>query len=342
MALEDKIGFNQIVSDYNPKHPTAWAHNWYEVLGLKPLTDYDNTNYEERNNYIQIEINDNDKKNNARTCLNIAKSVLSNPNLKREYDIQLKITLISNLRSSIWNYVENDKVLDEKEEKTVHEKGNSICLSKKEITDLINEVLKETGAKRKALKESTQPATDEFTMSGLEKWIEKAEKTILLLKNLPAKKSSFIRLNYLTLILIYFTLVLIVLTIIENKKHSLNDPSMNQIVIFGLLAFVVAMWGGIFLGAKYSVERKKKEKDKNPWTHEELLGIFQMNIRKIKTLSGSDERSKLLIKELEDSFSEEINNQNLFKKRRNMKIVILVTIMLISLIGLYFAGQLYF
>jgi len=150
MEPEDIARFEQIAGDFDKNQPDMFLniHTWYEVLGLQTFADYDKHKYEERTDHIE-KLNDLDKKDKILRCLNKANTVISNPNSKRVYDAQLKLSLKQSFKSTIRNYVEVDKILDEKEEKAVHEKGILIGLGKKEIDDLINELLKETGAKRK-------------------------------------------------------------------------------------------------------------------------------------------------------------------------------------------------
>jgi uncharacterized protein (TIGR02145 family) len=147
--------FRQIVLEYNPDIPT-FNYNWYEVLGLELFDDYIEVNYTERYKYIKDEILELNQKEIANRCLSKAKTTLTNPAAKKQYDIILKKQLINKLKTKIKHYV-IDKELEKKEEEDIKKEGNSFGLTAKEISELITNVLKETGSIRK---EEAKPIKD--------------------------------------------------------------------------------------------------------------------------------------------------------------------------------------
>jgi uncharacterized protein (TIGR02145 family) len=156
MTPEEESKFKQIVLEYIPDIPT-FNYSWYEVLGLKHFGDYIEDNYTDRYKYIKDEIRDPNQKDLANRCLSKAKTTLTNPAAKKQYDPILKKLLIDKLKTKIEHHVKIDNKLDKKEEEDIKKDGNSFGLTAKEISELITKVLKETGSIRK---EEAKPIKD--------------------------------------------------------------------------------------------------------------------------------------------------------------------------------------
>jgi uncharacterized protein YgiM (DUF1202 family) len=118
----------------------------YEALGLIPFSEFNDefitklkNNYTERLEYIDNQIIDSEIKTKAKGFINSAKPVLLKEPKKRQYDIELKPSLIKRLVRLIKNSIIDDKQFSQDERNLVESNGKHFGFKPSEIRDIIEE-----------------------------------------------------------------------------------------------------------------------------------------------------------------------------------------------------------
>jgi len=156
MTEQETQEFIEIVK-LSPEH-------YYEVLGLKPFSEYDKNNFQERYDYAKREFSK-DEMLKAHQFLSEAKKKLASKTNKHIYDTELKLRFERKLKELVKNFVVKDKILDKDEREIIEDKGVHFNFSVSEIHDIIEEQRKkynftddETNTKEKETSSKTTKA----------------------------------------------------------------------------------------------------------------------------------------------------------------------------------------
>ena len=112
--------------------------HYYEVLGLKPFSEYKKNNFQERYDYAKREFSK-DEMLKAHQFLSEAKKKLASKTNKHIYDAELKLKFERKLKELVKNFVVKDKILDKDEREIIEDKGVHFNFSISEIHNIIEE-----------------------------------------------------------------------------------------------------------------------------------------------------------------------------------------------------------
>lgn len=236
-----------------------------------------------------------------------------------------KAILVKKARTLGIDEEELEMVLDAK----LHKLKSSQVKSTNLRCSYCNEILSSFNNICPSCKRVNEQVAQQNDKSELAREIKEVEYLILDLKTLPSRKSSLIRINYWLIAVIYVSLVFAAIAI----------GSWEDWYYFGTV--FIGFCGLCIVGMDYMKIKEDQKEESLPLTYEEIQGRFKKDIRNLNILFGDNERTKMIIKDLEMTFYEEIENQQKLKRERRKFIVILILILLFSLIGWFFLAENY-